>query len=211
MSSVINRKIEGCKPWQAPKLNDAEDDKFDFKISGNESVQQRIQQQSVRQQAFEQSYAKGYLEGMAQGQIELTGQLAHFQSLMASLAMPIPGIDDAVVDEMVQLCMIIVKQMVRRELKISSGDVVSVIRESLSLLPIASASVTIELNPEDALMVGKSMIHPDVDSNWKIVEDPLMMRGGCRVMTNASRIDATIESRINAAITSILGDEQEAD
>jgi len=202
---------EGCKPWRAPKLNDAEDEKFDFKLNNSESVQARVQQQSIRQQAFEKSYAKGYMEGLAQGKVELSSQLEHLQSLMATLAMPIPGIDDEVVDEMVQLCMVIIKQMVRRELKISPGEIVSVVRESLSLLPVASANVTIELHPEDALMVRKALIHPDVESNWRIVEDPLLTRGGCRVLANASRIDATVENRINAAIATVMGDERTND
>jgi flagellar assembly protein FliH len=43
---------------------------------------------------------------------------------------------------------------------------------------------------------------------WTIVEDPVMTRGGCRVTTETALIDARLETRINAVISSMLGDQR---
>jgi flagellar assembly protein FliH len=212
MSKVlISKNREDCKPWRAPNLNVSEESVFDYKLTEPEKLTHRSQQQKIRQQAYEKSYAKGYMEGMAQGQKEIGVQLEFLQSIMANLAMPLPGFDDQLVDEMVQLSMSVVKQMVRRELKTSPGEVVAVIKEAISILPTTSAEVTLELHPEDAELVRSALMSPDTESNWKISVDPVLTRGGCRVLTKSSRIDATVESRLNAVIASVLGCERMQD
>lgn len=148
---------------------------------------------------------------MAQGQKELNKQVESLQSLMATLAMPLPDLDNLVVDELVQLCMVVVKQMVRRELKISPGEVVAVVREALSLLPVAAAEITLELHPEDAKLIRNALLGPETESSWKITEDPLLTRGGCRVLTSTSRIDATVEKRMNSVIAEVMGGERKVD
>ena len=101
--------------------------------------------------------------------------------------------------------------MIRRELKISPGEVVAVVKEALSLLPVTAGDVRLELHPDDAALVRNALLSADGDPPWQIVEDPLLSRGGCRVLTNTSRIDATVENRINAAIAAVMGGEREVD
>ena len=212
MSRILNCKTSAdCKPWRAPDLNTTEESAFDYKLSDSEHVTHNEQQSKIRQQAYEKSYAKGYMEGLAQGQKEIAKQVNDFQSLITAITMPLPDLDNQVVDEMVQLCIAIVKQMVRRELKMAPDEVIAVIKEALSILPATAAEVTLELHPADAELVRNSLINPDSQSNWKIIEDPLLTRGGCRVLTATSRIDATVESRINTVIAEILGDERKRD
>ncbi len=214
MSRIINAETsEDCKPWKAPDLDSISTSNinYDFKLTDSENASHRKQQEKINQQSYEKSYAKGYMEGLAQGQNELKEQIGNLQSLMATLVMPLPDVDDQVVGELVQLCMAMVKQMVRRELKISPGEVVAVVREALSLLPVAAAEVTLELHPEDARLIRNALIQPETEPGWRIAEDPLLTRGGCRVLTSTSRIDATVEKRINAAIAEVMGGERKVD
>ena len=43
-----------------------------------------------------------------------------------------------------------------------------------------------------------------------IAEDPILPRGGCRVTSENSTIDAQVEQRLGAAIAAVLGDERSA-
>jgi flagellar assembly protein FliH len=45
----------------------------------------------------------------------------------------------------------------------------------------------------------------------QIVADPLQTRGGCRVLTDTSQIDASVEARLNAVIAHVLGGERSSD
>ncbi len=211
MSRVISCDTpDNCKPWRAPNLDLSNND-YDYKLVNPESSVHHEQQEQIRQQSYEKSFAKGYMEGLAQGQKEIQEQVSRLSSLMATLTMPLPDLDNQVVDELVQLSMAVVRQMVRRELKISPGEIVAVVREALSLLPVAAAEITLELHPEDAKIIRENLVHPDATPSWTIIEDSLLTRGGCRVLTNTSRIDATVEKRMNTVIAEVMGGERKVD
>ena len=48
------------------------------------------------------------------------------------------------------------------------------------------------------------------DRAWNIAEDPIISRGGCRVSSENSTIDAQVEQRIGAAIAAAMGDARSA-
>ena len=204
MSKVLDGNSTGdCQTWQAPQLTKSSE--------GFNTLRTRKQQNRIEQDAYEQAFSQGYTEGLEKGQIEINEHVKYLQSLMATLAMPLLDLDKQVVDELVDLAMAVARQMVRRELKISPGEVVAVVKEALSLLPVTAGDVRLELHPEDAVLVRNALLPSDADAPWQIVEDPLLSRGGCRVSTNTSRIDATVENRINAAIAAVMGGEREVD
>ncbi len=192
-----------CKPWQAPQLSKSS--------PASTGLRTRKQQVQNEQDAYQQGFNQGYNEGLEKGQKEISEHIAYLQSLMTTLSMPLLDLDKQVVDELVELSMAVVRQLVRRELKISPGEVVAVVKEALSLLPVTTGDVRLELHPEDAALVRSALLGPDGEAPWQIVEDPVLSRGGCRVSTNTSRIDATVENRINAAIAAVLGGEHQVD
>lgn len=208
MSRIINCEVSNdCKTWNAPNLIMRNELRSDF----NKNSPHNESHEVLRQQAYEKGFAKGYMEGLTKGQQEINEKVGHLNLLLASLAMPLPNVDNQVVDELVQLSMAVVRQMVRRELKISPGEIVAVVREALSVLPSAAAEITIELHPDDANLIRETLVHSETHSIWRINEDPLLTRGGCRVLTSASRIDATVENRINNVIAEVMGGERKVD
>ena len=86
---------------------------------------------------------------------------------------------------------------------------VGVVREAINLLPVASQDVQVHLHPEDAALVRELLSPSDTDPAWVISEDPLLSRGGCRVSTQNSQIDATAEARLQAVIAAVAGDERQ--
>jgi flagellar assembly protein FliH len=70
------------------------------------------------------------------------------------------------------------------------------------------------LHPDDAALVrerlGAAASPAASDRAWSIVEDPMLARGGCRVTSESSTIDAEVEQRLGAAIATVLGDERGA-
>ena len=79
----------------------------------------------------------------------------------------------------------------------------------MQLLPVASRDIKVHLHPDDAALLRDSLSKTDGDSAWAIVEDPLITRGGCRISTDSSQIDAQNEARLHALIASIAGDERQ--
>ena len=195
--------------WQAPCFESANESNILHGDKDERFVTESKQETNKR--AYEAAFEKGYKDGIKQGQIETNEKVSRLVSLMNTLARPLEKLDESVVNELVELSMTVVKHMVRRELKTSPDEIVVVVKEALNLLPVASSNIHLELHPEDASLVREALGNSEKEQPWKIIEDPVLSRGGCRIVTENSRIDATVENRLNAAIASVMGGERQED
>ncbi len=161
----------------------------------------------VRQQAQEQGYAAGYQQGMQVAQREMALRLHRLDQLLEGLARPLAELDEAVERNLVALAMAVARQVIRRELRADPGQVLAAIREATAVLPLSDRELHVHLHPDDAALVRQALSLGE-EPNWTLVEDPVMTRGGCRIVSGASEVDATVERRIQAVVASVLGDER---
>ena len=87
----------------------------------------------------------------------------------------------------------------------------AVIREAIKVLPLSSRHITIYLHPEDAELVKSALSVREEDRKWSIEEDLASLRGDCRIETETSVIDASIENRLSAIAANILGGSRDTD
>ena len=163
----------------------------------------------------EQGFVEGKQEGEKKGYEEnlhlLRKQSAEFVSLLEALSEPFKLLDEAVEKELVNLAIGIASQVVRREIKIDPGQIIAVIREAVNALPLAEQKLTLHMHPEDAELVRSSLALDELSPPWNIIEDPLVTRGGCKVETETSKIDSTLENRLAVIVAAVLGGEREKD
>ena len=162
-------------------------------------------------QGQEEGWEAGHKAGYEAGQRVMLEAVARFQPLIDSLDQPFGLMNEQVERELVTLAIAIAKQLIRRELRTDPGEIVAVAREALSILPSSARRAALHLHPDDAELVRDALALKESAPRWKIVEDPLMTRGGCRVLTETSHIDATLEKRLMAVIAQLLGGEREGD
>ena len=164
--------------------------------------------ESIHQQAFDE----GFAQGKAMGKVHVDKQVSYLTSIANVLAQPLDDLDEQVVKQITDLSIIIAKQLIRRELRIDPGQVVGVVRECAAAIPVASQQVNIYLHPNDAELVRSAFsLDHQTETRWNIVEEPVLTRGGCRIEAEHSKIDATVENRLNQIITNLLGGEREDD
>ena len=164
--------------------------------------------EELQKDAYEEAWQKGHADGMAAGHKDLQRRVDRYDELMRALCRPFDELDESVETQLVELSMAVVKQLFRREIKLNPSHVIGVVREAIQLLPIASRTVQVHLHPDDAVLVREALAPAEGEPAWTIVEDPLIARGGCTVTTENSRIDATAEARLQAAINAALGEER---
>ena len=179
--------------------------------------------EAMQKQAYDEAFAQGKQEGFSAGFTEgskqgyeenmqvLQKKAAEFASLLESLSQPFTVLDAEVEKELVKLAIGIATQIIRREIKLDSGQVLAAVREALKVLPLSSQKISVYLHPEDAELVRSALSLDDLSSAWRIVEDPLITRGGCKVDNDVSHIDATVENRLAAVIAMLFGGEREHD
>ena len=183
-----------------------------------ESMQDQAYLESFQQgekKGYEAGYEKGHAEGLKNGYDEnlklLSQQSEQLNSLMESLSEPFKELDEQVEQELVKLAMSVAAQIIRREIKTDPGQVIGAVREAISALPSSSRKITLHLHPEDAVLVRSALALDEMSPAWEIIEEPLITRGGCKVDTETSRIDATVENRLAQIIANVLGDQREQD
>ncbi|WOG29084.1 FliH/SctL family protein [Endozoicomonas sp. 8E] len=85
------------------------------------------------------------------------------------------------------------RQVVRRELMTSPEQIVSVVRETLSIMP-EDAQYTIHVNPVNAELLKK--LKPDFGAAWQVVEDHELQMNDCRIISSQTEAEARMESRL---------------
>lgn len=159
----------------------------------------------IYEEAYAEGLGQGKKKGYAAGLAEIQAQAGRLMQIISTLHEPLAQLDDQMEKELAALSIAIARQIVRRELKTDPGQIVAVVREAVASLPVGSRNVNLHLHPEDAALVRNALSLTGNDKTWRVVEDPLVMRGGCNVVTDISRIDATLDTRIAAIAAAILG------
>ena len=165
--------------------------------------------------AREAEKKRGYDAGVSAGRAELKSQsdalaarVARLDEILKQLARPLPELESEVEQQLVLLALAVGKQLARRELKTDRGQIAALIREAVGRLPAAARDVRVHLHPEDAAAVAERLPSAGQERAWTVVEDPTLTRGGCLVRSENSQIDARLESRVNAIVSSMLGEER---
>jgi len=180
-----------------------------------ESMPTAEELEALHRQAYDEGYqqgmAEGHAAGLARGDAEIRVAVTGLENIVRQLAEPLEHVDEAVIDAVGDLAVLIARHLVRRELKANPGEIVGVVRETMRHLPIAPRAARIRLHPEDVELVQHAFALGDDTKSWRLEPDPLLTRGGCVVETDTSRIDASVESRLAAIASRMLGGEREGD
>ena len=197
--SEPTRSQSEAKRWEVPAI-DGSDGRGYLTARGLEELQKT---------AYDEAYQAGLTKGHAAGEDEITKRATRFDQLLNALSSPFDELDETVEKQLVELSMAVVKQLFRREIHIEPGHVIGVVHEAIQLLPVASRKIKIHLHPEDAKLVLESVPTTANERAWDVIEDPLISRGGCKVSSENSHIDAQAQTRLQAVIDAITGDERQ--
>lgn len=211
MSRVIQQEdLVDCERWVLPVVQSSSHAApSGAGLGPNMLTAGQIEQ--VQRQAYEEGFALGRREGLAAGQAEVHAQVQRLDQMMRALSVPFEGLDEQVEQELLLLTTTLLRQLVRREIKSDPGQIVAVVREAMASLPVATRNARLYLHPEDATLVRDALAINDAERPWRIMEDPVLTRGGCRVITDTSSIDASVETRLAILIATVLGGVRDSD
>ncbi len=169
----------------------------------------------VEREAWDHGYRDGHVEGVRKGEAELGKRIAEvdvkiaaLEAIIGMLAKPLAELDAQVENELTRLSLAIAKHLARRELKIDPAQVIGIIRHTVGLLPLAARNIRVHLHPDDASIVREKLARASGEQDWQLTEDPLMARGGCRITSDQSSIDARFEASVATVMSNLLGDER---
>ena len=140
-------------------------------------------------------HAEGYADGARAGQIEAESELEHLRSIAATFSDAVVQADETIAHDVLELALRLARGMVRTAFEVRPELILPVVQEAIGYLPVLAQPATLTLNPEDAEIVRQAMGQELVKGGWRIVEDAMLARGGCKVDTASNQIDAQAQAR----------------
>lgn len=209
MTSVFHSMDDEFQRWEMPDVG-IHDGRSD---AANAMAQPTVHElEALEQQARDEGYAAGMAQGLAESRARAEQQLgermAELDALYRAAAQPLQLLDDQAADELAQLALVVARRVVMHELKATPALIANVVRKAADALPMATRELRVHLHPDDLALVQEL---GSADRHWLLLADASLERGGCRLESERSRLDARVETRLAAVIDAVLGDESAPD
>ncbi|HLU62769.1 MAG TPA: FliH/SctL family protein [Gammaproteobacteria bacterium] len=164
------------------------------------------QLEEIQRVAYEEGKAQGLEEGRRIAADVLRQKLAALDNIFSTLHAPLEKLDDDVMREITQLATTVAMQIVQHELSVNPGIIADCVRRAVDRVASGADRLRVYLHPEDAALLREMMTLDDIERSWRVIEDASMSRGGCRVETATSSVNATLEARIGNLLDAALGE-----
>ncbi|WP_292759101.1 flagellar assembly protein FliH [Methylophaga sp. UBA2689] len=195
--------------WEVPRVVSVSDVEAEntnpLTVEALEAVQQAAQEEGFKL-GYDEGFQQGHEAGLKAGETDILQQAQQWKALIDSLNNPLKSVDSIVEQDLLSMISLLVRQMVYHELEQKPEMVLTAVREALAVLPVSDRQLKVYLNPEDMELV-KNGLKLDEDTGWQWYEDPLVSRGGAKLVTADTTIDATVETRLNNLISRLLSQE----
>lgn len=168
----------------------------------SENDQETITHEAIlsAQQQHDDGYADGYEKGIASAKAEV--------ERLNNIINDIEGIsscfETSLASKVLELALEVARQVLRHELHIDRLAILPLVRDAFDQMTGTETNRQLFMHSSDIELVKAHMNDELRLNNWKIIEDNTIQPGGCRICTQQSEIDATIENRWKRTL-SVLG------
>ncbi len=201
---------DAIERWEAPRMasvSDVDGASGMLDVKTIEALQQQAQEEGYKA-GFEEGHKAGFEAGQQAGQKDIRQQLAYLQQILGMLEQPLADLDQQIEQDLVNLAITMTRQLVRREIRQQPEHVIGAMRAALQALPVSDRKLKIYVHPDDLALIQKGLSLDGEDNSRQWIEDPLLTRGGVRLETADTTVDATVEARLNSVISKLLGEER---
>ncbi|MCG5529996.1 flagellar assembly protein FliH [Halorhodospira halochloris] len=157
-------------------------------------------------EGFHAGYPEGVKAGEEDGRKSGARLVRRLRTLLDTLGRPLEKLDREIEDELSHLVFGIAKRMVLSELRRDPSHAESAVNRALKELPANQRWISVHVNPEEIGFIEEQLGADAEQRGWTMVADQQVSRGGCVVRTETSRVDASVERRIEAVAEQLFGD-----
>jgi flagellar assembly protein FliH len=159
--------------------------------------------EALREGARAEGYAEGLEEGRAAGRqqayeagrAEMAAEMDSLRAVAATFSGAVAAADETIASDVLDLALHLARSMVRTAFTVRPELIIPIVREAIDYLPVLQQPAILALNPEDIEIV-RAALGDEIDKGgWRVVADPQVGRGGCKVDTASNQIDAQAAAR----------------
>lgn len=189
--------------------------------------------EQLRQQAYEagfsegkeDGFAKGYEEGRQQGQEDGTKQglaegkklgleqsqelieqqLSALETMLDRLQQPLKQIDDQVEQQLISLALAMAKAVIHTEIQTNEQVILQALQQATEALPLQKEHIRIKLHPDDLAIIEQHFTPEQIEQrSWLLLAEPAISRGGCKLETELSAVDRSVEQRVESSLAHFI-------
>jgi flagellar assembly protein FliH len=147
----------------------------------------------------QQGHEEGYAQGQAQARVEAQQLMAEMTAILPALAeqysRELAQAREQVAAQLLALAQDMAHAMLLTALELQPELLLTLIDETLHELPGLQAPATLRLHPADLELVRAARGEALQAAGWRLLADPSLERGGCRMDTASHAVDASLPSR----------------
>ncbi|WP_051749030.1 FliH/SctL family protein [Nevskia soli] len=187
--------MAGAQRWELPVFNAAP-----------APLRTAAQLDDLEAAAHEEGFARGHADGLAAGMAEMQQQAQRLRQLLEHCAQPLAQLDADVEAVLVELALRAARQLVQQEFEIDPARMAATVNEAVAALVVVPRELRVLLHPDDARLLKDTLVRPAEVTAWRIVPDPTLARGDCRIAGDSGWVDATLATRERSLAQALLDD-----
>ncbi|HSC63928.1 MAG TPA: FliH/SctL family protein [Caldimonas sp.] len=156
----------------------------------------------------------GYQDGYRDGLVALEGFKQSFASqtttqvgtLVRSVGEQLDALQQEMARALAATATALARQVLRSELATRPDCVTQVAEQALDALLLSARHIVLRVHPDDYALVVLGSAEAIAARGARLVADPQIARGGCRLESDIGLVDATIDERWRRAVASLGSD-----
>jgi flagellar assembly protein FliH len=161
--------------------------------------------EDVRQQAYQdglkQGHQEGYQAGLDDGKKTIAQQAQQLNTAVANVFSYLQGQDDEVEQALVNVATCIASSVLRRELTVDTSHIRAVVQDAIALLPMNVSNLSVHLSEQDHQFLSNDT---EIPEQWTLQIDRTLKPGGCRVSSEQSVVDYTLEQQFQQTVNGLI-------
>jgi flagellar biosynthesis/type III secretory pathway protein FliH len=161
----------------------------------------RLKVSQIEKEAYEKGFAEGRKAGSEVGEKMGEALLNQYSAGLDALNKVRKELFAAAEREVIRLSLEIARKIIKREVAIDDELILTLVKVALARVA-DHAVITVRVNPKDYHSIerhraaGGNGSDAALSESVKLVEDPLIARGGCIIETESGTIDARVEEQL---------------
>jgi flagellar assembly protein FliH len=176
-------------------------------------LQQLAQQEGQAlgyKEGYKEGFEQGFREGLQAGSAEAGINALHIQNIAKEFQDQLVNSHQLIGRDLVALAVDLAQAIIKKQIELDHSVILPIVREAIEQLHEVQQPAHIYAHPEDALIL-RQHINEEVDlSDWKIMSDSNLERGGCRLETAHNLVDASLSTRWNRLSEAIIMTSQQS-
>ncbi len=153
-----------------------------------------------------QAHEEGYQAGLAAAKAEVDDHLLRLSRLIEQIAQTPSDLVEAISPQVVDLSIAIAEQVIRSSLVNERERVLPVVREALEAgLQLHQPGFRLYVSADDHALVEQNLGAEITASHCKLLTDPLLEAGGCRVEHHHGAMDFSLPTRWERVVSALAG------